>query len=262
MKKSSVLLGAWKVSRSLPQIFSDFNILHFLISQTDQSGHQSRVVIPHYMPRALWQPLLQHPWGSWEEKCHMRETISDKAFWKDRCVEIKGHSWRCYINKQSLPFPVAGKSFFLDGNAVLHATSRTSEISWGVWSLCQQCSNSIISWLGAGPSLSLLWSHSWQWLLTLEAVTQCPNKQRKPWGALQTSLVKAAPACVRNTQAEGHVEDLTPTDVLERSPQTCQGLTRLHKSYMFLLWLKKPQRSDLEIHHMQVVQGICHPWRV
>jgi len=64
---------------------SDLNNLHFLFSQTPGKG----AVIPHCILQVSQWPLLQHPWDSLEEKCHIRKTTSAGAFRKIEVMKLK-----------------------------------------------------------------------------------------------------------------------------------------------------------------------------
>lgn len=120
------------------------------------------------------------------------------------------------------------------------------------------------------PSLSLLGSHSWRWLLTLEAVTRSPSQHRKWWGTLQTPSVKAAPAqgaLGRNTHR---------LKAVWKSWQLLMGWRGAHRSHEATqelhvpavvretpeeMWVS-PVLCALQMRCMQIVQGICHPQRV
>lgn len=74
-----------------------------------------------------------------------------------------------------------------------------------------------------GPFLSLLRNRSWWWLLTLEAIARSPT--RKMMGSFAGILGQRSPRLMslgeECARAGGHADELTATDVSERSPQKC-----------------------------------------
>lgn len=136
---------------------SDFNSLHFLFSQTPGKG----AVIPHCVPGVLQQPLLQHPWGSLEEKRHMRETTSTGAFRKIDVLKLKATLDYVILINSSFPSWFQGRAVSQTGTQLSVSQAEHLKLSEGF----EVFASSVQTVLPPGrvprPSLFLLRSHSW-----------------------------------------------------------------------------------------------------